>query len=212
MTRRLFPVSSLAIAVAVLTLAAGCGGAKPQVSSAPPEATIAAPPPPQPSPDPNAAPVERASPPVLTPVALGVFEPGTPVSIASTGKLTIDDLEIRGENGASFKTERVAIVKGGDQYIADHTYSEAMMVDAGQPVELRRVVEQTPPKESPANAFCGGSPTGFLALAKVVENGTDVIKVIALQGTDLPAASAKGVTLCASTNYLSSGDEKKKPS
>ncbi|MFC3551710.1 hypothetical protein ACFOLC_11890 [Lysobacter cavernae] len=176
--------------------------AQPPVNSAAPEAITAAPPAANPQPDVNAAPVERAAPPMLKPVALGVYEPGNPVATAVTGKLTIEDAVLRGGNGASFTTERVAIVNGGDQYSAGSTYAQAMMIQPDQPVELRRVLEETPPTELPANAMCGGQPTGFIALAKVLEGGTGVVKLIGLQGSDLPAASASGITLCASTSYF----------
>lgn len=200
MNRRLFPAVGL-LAAAVLAMAA-CGQSAPVNTAAPQETTAAPPAPPKAVPDPDADPVSRASPPMLTPVALGTFDPGNPVAQATTGKLTIDDLEMKGENGSLYKTERVAIVRGGDQYSAGQTYGATMQVEASQAVELRRVIEQTPPKETPANAFCGTHPTGFIALAKVSEATGDVIKLIALQGSDLPAASAQGVGLCASMFYM----------
>lgn len=206
MNRRLFPAPTV-LALAVLALAACSQGAP--VNTAAPQETTAAPPPPQQSvPDPDADPVARASPPTLTPVALGTFEPGNPVAQATTGKLTIDDLELKGENGSLYKTERVAIVRGGDQYSAGQTYGATMQVEASQTVELRRVIEQVPPKETPANAFCGTVPTGFIALAKVSESTGDVVKLIALQGSDLPAATAQGVGLCASMFYMGKASEK----
>jgi hypothetical protein len=76
------------------------------------------------------------------------------------------------------------------------------MIPPEQPVELRHVLEQTPPTQMPSNALCGGEPTGFIALAKVMEGGTEVIKLIGLKGTDMPAATANGISLCASTNYV----------
>ncbi|MGO4259317.1 hypothetical protein [Lysobacter sp. TAB13] len=206
MNRRSLPALSL-LALAVMALAA-CSQSAPVNTAAPQETTAAPPPPPQAVPDPDADPVSRASPPMLTPVALGVFEPGNPVAQATTGKLTIDDLELKGENGSLYKTERVAIVRGGDQYSAGQTYGATMQVEASQAVELRRVIEQTPPKEMPANAFCGTTPTGFIALAKVSEPTGDVVKLMALQGGDLPAATAQGVGLCASMFYMGKAVEK----
>ncbi|MGO1073257.1 hypothetical protein [Lysobacter sp. CA199] len=206
MNRRLFPALSL-LTLAVLTTAA-CSQRAPVNSAAPQETTAAPPPPPQAVPDPDADPVSRASPPMLTPVALGTFEPGNPVAQATIGKITIDDLELKGENGSLYKTERVAIVRGGDQYSAGQTYGATMQLDASQPVELRRVIEQTPPKETPANAFCGTTPTGFIALAKVSEATGDVVKLMALQGSDLPAATAQGVGLCASMFFMGKATEK----
>ncbi|WP_147300597.1 hypothetical protein [Lysobacter silvisoli] len=172
------------------------------VSAAAPEETVAAPPPALPSPDPNAAPVERAAPPVIKPVALGDFVPGTPVANTATGRLSIEDSKLQGANGASFGTERVALVKGGDEYSAGATYAASMQIDASQPVELRHVVEQTPPTANPADAFCGGAPTGYIALAKVGEGDQEMVKVLALQGDDLPAPGAKGVSVCAAASYL----------
>ncbi|SFK67546.1 hypothetical protein [Lysobacter sp. cf310] len=171
-------------------------------NAAAPESTTAAPPPAMPSPDPNAAPVERAAPPLIKPVALGEFEPGNPVASAATGKLSIEDATLKGANGASFGTERVALVTGGDEYSAGATYAASMQIDASQPVELRHVVEQTPPTDQPGNAFCGGAPTAYIALAKVGEGEHEVVKVLALQGQDLPAPGAKGVSVCATTSYL----------
>ena len=194
------PRIALALSLAVLALSA-CQQQAP-ANAAAPEATTAAPPPAMPSPDPNAAPVERAAPPVIKPVALGEFEPGNPVATAATGKLNIEDAKLQGANGASFGTERVALISGGDEYSAGATYAASMQIDASQPVELRHVVEQTPPTDHPANAFCGGAPTAYIALAKVGEGEREVVKVLALQGEDLPAPGAKGVSVCAVTTYL----------
>ena len=196
---RLFPW------LATAALVIGCD-AQPQASTAaPPEITAPAPAA-NPQPDVNAMPVERAAPPVLKPVALGEYDPGNPVATAISGKLTIEDAILRGDNGASFTTERVAIVKGGDPYMAGNTYAQAMQIGPEDTVELRRVLEQTPPTEAPANAMCGNAPTGFIALAKVERNGEDVVKLVGLQGTDLPAASASGIALCASTQYFAAAN------
>ena len=193
----------LMAALATLLLAA-CEPSKP-VNTAPPEEITAPAPAANPQPDANAMPVERAAPPVVKPVALGEYDPGNPVAIAVTGKLTLEETELKGENGARFTTERVALVNGGDQYSAGNTYAQAMMIPADLQVELRRVLEETPPTEAPANALCGGSRTGFIALAKVEEGDGELLKLIGLKGTDLPAASAQGVELCASTFYIRTG-------
>lgn len=192
------------VAAAVLALAA-CDKQAP-VNSAPPEEITAPAPAANPQPDVNAEPVERAAPPMVKAVAMGEFEPGNPVATAVTGKLTIEDNMLRGDNGASFTTERVAIVNGGDQYSAGNTYAQAMMVPPEQEIELRHVLEETPPTQSPSNAMCGGDRTGYIALAKVTRAGGDVVKVIGLKGTDMPAAAAKGIELCASTMYLPVSD------
>ena len=190
--------------VAAVLMAAGLSACEPSapVNTAPPEAITAPAPSANPQPDVNAKPVERAAPPMIKPVALGEFDPGNPVATAVTGKLSVEDTVIKGENGASFTTERVAMVSGGDQYSAGSTYAQAMIVDASQPVELRRVLEETPPTQSPSNALCGGSRTGFIALAKVEDTTGETLKLIGLKGTDLPAATANGIELCASTQYF----------
>lgn len=202
-------LSLFAAGLATLALTA-CEPRKP-VNSAPPEEITAPAPTANPQPDVNAKPVERAAPPMITPVALGVFEPGNPVAIAVTGKLSLEDSTLKGDNGASFTTERVALVIGGDQYSPGQTYAQAMMIPAEQQVELRRVLEETPPTQAPANALCGGSRTGFIALAKVEDGGGEIVKLIGLKGTDLPAATASGVELCASTFYIASKAEADNP-
>lgn len=186
--------------------AAGCDRTQapppPEASAQPAVPTTTAPPPPEvPTSDPSAQPVQRAAPPMPPAVALGVFTPVDPVAEAATGKLTIEDMAIKGANGASFVTERAALVRGNDQYNASARYADTMMIVPEQTVELRRVVEQTPPSKAGSDAFCGTGKTGYLALAKVTEGDTDVIKLMALQGEALPAASAAGVTLCKVMNY-----------
>lgn len=189
---------------AMAFLVAGLAACEPSapVNTAPPEAITAPAPSANPQPDVNAKPVERAAPPMIKPVALGEFDPGNPVATAVTGKLSLEDTLIKGENGASFTTERVALVNGGDQYSPGSTYAQAMIVDASQPVELRRVLEETPPTQSPASALCGGNRTGFIALAKVEDATGETLKLIGLKGSDLPAATANGIELCASTQYF----------
>lgn len=190
-----------------MALAAGCDRtqAPPPESNATPSATPkgTAPPPPEvPTSDPSAQPVQRAAPPMPPAVALGEFAPADPVAEASTGKLTIEDMAIRGENGAHFVTERAAIVRGNDQYNASTRYADTMMIVPEQAVELRRVVEQAPSSAKDASdAFCSTGKTGYIALAKVTEGDTDVVKLMALQGEALPAASAAGVALCKVMSY-----------
>jgi hypothetical protein len=176
----------------------------PEPAEQPPAATSTAPPPPEvPSSDPSAAPVQRAAPPMPPAVALGEFAPADPAAEAATGTLTIEDLAIRGANGASFVTERAAIVRGNDQYNASTRYADTMLIVPEQTVELRRVVEQTPPRNGASDAFCDAGKTGYIALAKVTEGNTDVIKLMSLQGEALPAASAAGITLCKVLSYSS---------
>ena len=176
-----------------------------ETETAPPSGANGEPPPPPPavqSPDTSTATIERASPPTLSPVTLGKFEPGNPVAEAVTGKLNVEDTKITGANGASFVTERVAIVRGGDEFSAGQRYADIMQVAAEQQVELRHVVEETPPTKTPDNAICGKMKTGYLALSSVMEGDTQILKVIGLQGDDLPAANAQGTVLCASTFYI----------
>jgi hypothetical protein len=194
---------ALSMLAASLVLAAGCSSRdEPPVEPAAPAAANTAPPPPAiPQHDPTAAPVERAAPPTLQAVVLGKFAAGNPVAESATGALEIEDGQITGANGAGFTTERVALVNGDDQYKAGARFADAMMIEPRQQVELRHVVEETPPTGKPGDAFCGTLKTGYLALAKVRDGDTDVVKVLALSGQDLPAASASDIALCAAASY-----------
>jgi len=190
------------LALACLALA-GC--ARDEAVAAPegdqPPATSAPPPAPRASlePDTANAPIERAAPPTLQPVALGRFVAADRVSAAMTGTLQIEDSRITGASGAIFRTERVAIVRGGDEFSAGQRYADVMKVDAGQPVELRRVLDET--RAEDGQGFCGSMKTGFLALASYEEAGIRVVKLIALQGDGIPAATAVDTQLCAATSY-----------
>ena len=170
-----------------------------------PPATSAPPPAPRASlePDTANAPIERAAPPTLQPVALGRFAAADRVSEAMTGALEVEDSRITGASGASFLTERVAIVRGGDEYSAGQRYADVMMVDAGQPVELRRVLDET--RSDDGQGFCDSMKTGFLALASYEESGVRVLKLVALQGDGIPAAAAEDTRLCAATSYEAEG-------
>lgn len=198
-------LAAMALVASVL-LFAGCareGQSDGHTASA--AADTAPPPPALPEHDPAASPVERAAPPTLQPVVLGKFEAGDPVAESATGALDIEDTRIDGANGASFVTERVALVSGDDQYSAGARYADAMMIEPRVPVELRRVLEQTPPTRTPADAFCGSAKTGWLALARIMDGDAQVVKLLALGGQELPAASATGVKLCAAAQYLDDG-------
>lgn len=199
-------IAAPAVALLVFALA-GCD--RPQAEAPPAETPQAsangeAPPAPPavPSADTSTPTIERAAPPTLRAVALGKFEPGNPVAEAVTGAIDIEDARITGANGASFVTERVAIVRGGDEFTAGQRYADIMMMDADQPVELRRVVEETRPTAQPDNGFCSRMKTGYLALASYDEGEFKLVKIIGLQGDGLPAATAQDTTLCASTFYL----------
>ena len=199
------PSSRLALPVVVLAclVLAGCAREEMVAASdeAQPPATSAPPPAPRASlePDTANAPIERAAPPTLQPVALGSFEAADRVSMAMTGTITIEDSRIAGASGAVFLTERVAIVRGGDEFSAGQRYADVMSVDAGQPVELRRVLDET--RADDGQGFCGSMKTGFLALASREEAGMRVVKLLALQGDGIPAATAADTQLCAATSY-----------
>lgn len=171
------------------------------VASAP--ADTAPPPPEVPQADPTAAPTERASSPTLQPVAMGKFDAANQVAEAATGAIDIQDNRISGSNGAVFETERVALVSADDQYTAGARYADAMLIEPRQQVELRHVLEETPPSDTAGMPFCGTGKTGYLALAQVMEGDAEVIKMIALSGQSLPAASASGVSMCGAAQYHS---------
>jgi len=137
----------------------------------------------------------------LAPVVLGVFDPGNPVATAMTGRLTITDGKLTGENGASFTTERVAIAKGSDLFAGGYSYASAMDIPAEQPVEIRKVIAQTPPTQVPTNTFCGELPVGFIALVRDMQGGESV-KLVALKGQMVPGPNSSDTSLCALTMYF----------
>ncbi len=137
----------------------------------------------------------------LAPVVLGVFDAGNPVVQAATGRLTIEDTTIRGDNGASFVTERVKIAKGSDLFAAGYSYAGAMDIPDEQPVEIRKVTAQTAPTQSPGNALCGKEPVGLIALVRDMKGG-ETVKVAALKGTGLPGEGSSETALCALTMYF----------
>lgn len=197
------------LAVSML-LFAGCSRHEPAEPAATPQpaADTAPAPPAIPQHDPASAPVERAAPPTLQPVVLGKFAAGNPVAEAATGALTIEDGQVSGANGAKFTTERVALVNGDDQYTANARFADAMMIEPRQQVELRHVVDETPPAQPGANAYCGTLKTGYLAIARVMDGDVEVVKVLALSGEGLPAASATDVALCGMAEYRSAAKKK----
>lgn len=195
---------ALPLFAAAALLLAGCSRSEPaSTPTVQPEANTAPAPPAIPQHDPASAPVERAAPPTLQAVALGEFAASNPAAESATGTLTIADGEIVGSNGAKFTTERVALVNGDDQYTAGARFADAMMIEPRQQVELRHVVEETPPTDAPGNAFCGTLKTGHLAIAKVMDGDVEQVKVLALSGQGLPAASATDVSACAMAEYRS---------
>ena len=203
--RRHMPVPGLALVLAMLVSA--CQPGEPKPPSSQDEAPVVqeeAPPPPQVrGADPSAAPVERAAPPMLQPVTLGEFIAIDDQAKSGTGALHVEDTLIRGANGAIFVTERIAVVRGDDEYRKGARYSDVLMVGAEQPVELRRVVQETSPETGVGTGFCGARPTGYLALARIVDaEGRESLRMIALQGEGVPAASSSDTRLCQSAQYI----------
>ncbi len=199
---------ALSLFAASVLLMAGCSRSGP--ASAPagqPEANTAPAPPAIPQHDPASAPVERAAPPTLRAVVLGDFVAGNPVAESATGAVAIGDGEIVGANGATFTTERVALVSGDDRFNAGARFADAMMIEPRQQVELRHVVEETPPADAPEEALCGTLKTGYLAIARVMQGDVEVVKVLALSGQALPAASAADVALCGMAEYRSTPEK-----
>jgi hypothetical protein len=196
--------------LAVALFLAGCSQREPAApaTAQQPAADTAPPPPAIPQHDPANAPVERAAPPTLQPVVLGKFAAGNPVAEAATGALTIEDGQVTGANGAKFATERVALVNGDDRYTANARFADAMMIEPRQQVELRHVVDETPPAQPGANAYCGTLKTGYLAIARVMDGDAEVVKVLALSGESLPAASATDIALCGMAEYRSTPGKK----
>lgn len=187
---------------ATVLLLAGCSQGEPApVSVEQPEANTAPAPPAIPQHDPATAPVERAAPPTLRAVVLGEFAPANGVAESATGVLTITDGAIEGANGASFTTERVALVSGDDRFMAEARFADAMMIEPRQQVELRHVIDETPPTDAPDRALCGTLMTGHLAIARVMDGDVEVVKMLALSGQGLPAASATDVALCGMAEY-----------
>lgn len=148
--------------------------------------------------------IGRAAPPMLQPVVLGDFIASDDPAKDGTGALKVEDGRIVGANGAEFVTERIAVIRAGDEYARGARYADVLMVGAEQPVELRRVVQEIAPKAGTGTAFCGARPTGYLALARVVgADGREALRLVALQGEDVPAASS-GTHFCRSAQYLAS--------
>lgn len=194
-----------ALGLSSVAIATGCqpapDAAPGEVARTSPVVVEATPPPEVPQADPGRV-TQRAAPPTLHPVALGTFESGNPVAESVTGNVTIEGGLIRGENGAEFVTERIAIVRGGDEYLPGRRYADALMIGAEHPVELRRVVSEQSPTRSPGSALCRNFKTGYLAIAKISEDDNDVIRVMGLRGNEVPAPSAQDIAVCTSSQYF----------
>ncbi|WP_024890497.1 hypothetical protein [Luteimonas huabeiensis] len=141
-------VRALALAFAALSsplMLVACRDEAPPPAEPPAAGTEAPAPSEVPRPDPSVRRFERAAPPELQGLVSGRFQPRGERAEAATGVLEIEDDAIAGRNGVSLETERIAIVRGDDQFRPGERYSNALMVGAEQPVELRRVVR--PPAE-----------------------------------------------------------------
>lgn len=224
------PILGLALPAALLLALAACTANEAPAPQDPAASNDPAPAPPAvPDSNPDNATMERASSPPVRGVVTGKFDPSTPVSESATGGITIEDGRIIGANGTTFETERVALISANDEFTAGQRYADAMMIEPREQVELRQVLEPAkateageatehaatapPPAGTPAakttaattpavaDPFCGTGKTRYIALAKVADGDYDVVKLVALSGDALPAASAQGVTLCASTSY-----------
>lgn len=132
-------VPALGALVLAMTLLAGCDDrTAPAESQAPPRAAAPAPEG-VPANDPAVRRHERAAPPELQALVSGRFQPRGERAAAATGAIEIGDDSIVPVEGATLATERIAIVRGDDQYRSGERYSSLLMVGAEQPVELRRV-------------------------------------------------------------------------
>ncbi|NZA27373.1 hypothetical protein H0E84_13355 [Luteimonas sp. SJ-92] len=189
-------------ALAAAALPTACGPTPPERDATAQPATRAAPPPQEArGPDPTVERSERAAPPELQPVALGAFVPADADAEAATGRLVVDDEFIEGANGARFVTERIAIVRGSDRYRPGERYADALAVGGEQPVELRRVLEETHPEAGAAEGLCGGSGTGYIALASTQSNDGQRISLLGLGGDAVPAAAAEDIVPCKAVRY-----------
>lgn len=181
-------VLALAAAITASALSA-CGERAPP--SPPPAPADSAPPQERvPANDPTVRRHERAAPPELQALVSGRFEPRGERATRATGAIEVDDHAISAAQGDELSTERIAIVRGDDQYRAGERYSSLLMVGAEQPVELRRVYP-------PAGDAGDDDPVG--ADTAAVE-GTPPVAAGAPAGipADAAADGHTAVPLCAS--------------
>ncbi|PJJ99026.1 hypothetical protein CO641_05220 [Lysobacteraceae bacterium NML91-0213] len=216
MKSTLFPVLAAAIAASAL---AGCGdrASEPSQASLPSAATPSADR--VQSNDPTVRRHERAAPPELQALVNGRFQPRGERATRATGAIEIDDHAISAELGSALSTERIAIVRGDDQYRAGERYSSLLMVGAEQPVELRRVYpapvdataadadrQDTPsgPAGTPAAVpLCTAGEAAYIALVMVNEGDRQVVRLAGLKSDSMPAAGADDVEVCEVLEYES---------
>lgn len=219
MKSTLFPVLAAAIAASAL---AGCGdrASEPSQALLPSAAAPAADR--VQSNDPTVRRHERAAPPELQALVNGRFQPRGERATRATGAIEIDDHAISAELGSALSTERIAIVRGDDQYRAGERYSSLLMVGAEQPVELRRVypaaVDATAadadgdarqdtasaPSGMPAAVpLCTAGDAAYIALVMVNEGDRQVVRLAGLKGESMPAAGAGDIEACEVLEYES---------
>lgn len=216
----------LALAAAMTASAlSACGERAPQPSPSLPPAVSAPAPERVPANDPTVRRHERAAPPELQALVSGRFQPRGERATAATGAIEIDDHTISAALGDELSTERIAIVRGDDQYRAGERYSSLLMVGAEQPVELRRVYvfardvegdadaadgatapDDTPPEPADAQAavpLCASGDAAYIALVMVNEGDRRVVRLAGLKGDSMPAAGASDTEACEVLEYES---------
>lgn len=220
--------STLVLAFATVVAASalsGCGDRAPEPSQSSPPAALAPAQERVPANDPTVRRHERAAPPELQALVSGRFQPRGDRATAATGAIAIDDHVISAELGDALSTERIAIVRGDDQYRAGERYSSLLMVGAEQPVELRRVYPVADGQERDAAARSDGAPievaalepadtrasiplcasgeAAYIALVMVNEGERQVVRLAGLKGGSMPAAGATDIEACEVLEYES---------
>ena len=221
-------VLGLSLAVAsVVPFLSGCGddtaapppSSKPGAGAPPPEGV--------PANDPAVRRYERAAPPELQALVGGRFQPLGDRASEATGAIVIADHSISAERGTEAATERIAIVRGDDQYRPGERYSNLLMVGAEQPVELRRVypavvdsaadapaatsdTRSAPEEAGAADAgrgppLCADGDADFVALVALKEGDRHVVRLAGLRGRSTPAAGATDVEACEVLEYEAKG-------
>ncbi|TKS53752.1 hypothetical protein E4582_02505 [Luteimonas yindakuii] len=173
--------------------------------------------------DPAVRRLERAAPPELQALVNGRFQPRGDRAMEATGAIEVTDHAISAAKGDDLPTERIAIVRGDDQYRPGERYSNLLMVGAEQPVELRRVyplpvagdatasdgrdgvpMEDDPSRPAPARVgppLCASGDADFVALVMLNEGARQVVRLAGLQGRSTPAAGAEDIEACAVLEY-----------
>ncbi|WP_129135621.1 hypothetical protein [Luteimonas sp. YGD11-2] len=184
--------STLVLALAAAMTASALSACGERAPPSPPPAPADSAPPQErvPANDPAVRRHERAAPPELQALVSGRFEPRGERATRATGAIEVDDHAISAAQGDELSTERIAIVRGDDQYRAGERYSSLLMVGAEQPVELRRVYP-------PAGDTSDDDP---LAADTAAVEGTPPVSAGVPAGIPADAAADRhtAVPLCAS--------------